>query len=85
MPYELAFSDEALNNLKKLENSTAKRILDKIEESGKNPSHFFERLAGREDYKLRVGDYRILAKILQNEERIFVFSIEHRKKVYKNK
>lgn len=85
MPYELAFSEEALNNLKKLENQMVKRILDRIEEASKNPAHFFERLAGREEYKLRIGDYRLLAKILQNEEKIFIFSIEHRKKVYKNK
>ncbi len=30
--------------------------------------HFFERLTGRTDYKLRIGDYRAIADILDSEK-----------------
>ncbi len=83
MKFQLIFSEEALWQLKKLDNKTAKRILDKLESTTTDPVNFFERLAGREEYKLRVGDYRILARILIVDKKIFVMSIGHIKKIYK--
>ena len=41
------------------------------------------RLSGREDYKLRVGDYHVVADINESEKRIRVTLIDHRKRVYK--
>ena len=81
--FKVIYSEEALYQLKKLDNDTAKRIIEKIGESGENPVHFFKRLAGREEYKLRVGDYRIIADIMQKEKTIFIRSMGHRKKIYK--
>jgi len=83
MAFKLVFSEEALYQLKKLDNKTAKRILDKLQSSAKNPVHFFERLSGREEYKLKIGDYRVIANILQNENTVFIRSLGHRKNIYK--
>lgn len=83
MTFKIVFSDEALYQLKKLDNKTAKPVLDKIESASENPLHFFERLSGRDEYKLRAGDYRIIANILQNDKTIFVRSLGHRKNIYK--
>lgn len=85
MTFKFIFSEEALFQLKKLDNETAKRILDRIEKAAENPTHFFERLAGRDDYKLRTGDYRILAKIMFKEKTVFILSLGHRKNIYKTK
>lgn len=49
------------------------------------PHHFFERLVGRNDYKLRIGDYRVIADINDSSKRIEITLIGHRKKVYKKK
>ncbi len=81
--FRIEFSDEAVYQLKKLDNKTASRILEKIEETKKNPLHYFKRLRGREEYKLRVGDYRIIANIMQNDKIIFIRSVGHRKNIYK--
>lgn len=83
MSFSITFSEEALAQLRKLDNETVKRILDKIEDASANPAHFFGRLAGREEYKLRVGDYRIIAKVLFTENKIFILSLGHRKNIYK--
>ncbi len=83
MAFRLVFTEEALYQLKKLDNKTAKRILDKLQSSAKNPTHFFGRLSGREEYKLRIGDYRVIANIMQNENTIFIRSLGHRKNIYK--
>jgi len=83
MAYFLEFMHEALRELKGLENKEAKRIVEKLKESSKNPNAFFERLVGREEYKLRVGDYRVIANILNTEKKILIRSLGHRKNIYK--
>ena len=83
MAFQFTFSEEALVYLRKLDDKTSKRILDKLETTSENPIRFFERLAGREEHKLRVGDYRLIAKILIKENTVFILSIGHRKNIYK--
>jgi len=55
--YELIIDDKAIEFLEKLEKSLAQRIFKKIQSTKKEPFHFFKRLEGRTDFKLRVGDY----------------------------
>jgi len=81
--YELVFDEEAVNFLNKLPEYLKKRIFNKITSTKENPFHFFEKLTERKDYKLRVGDYRVIADIDRNSKRIEVTIIGHRKNVYK--
>lgn len=82
--YELRFDDDKpIDFLAKLPKALGRRIYKKIISAKSNPFHFFERLKGRTDYKLRVGDYRVIADIDKNEKLIEVTLIEHRRKVYK--
>ncbi|NQV08779.1 type II toxin-antitoxin system RelE/ParE family toxin [Candidatus Woesearchaeota archaeon] len=81
--YKIIFDSEALDFLEKTEKSLAKRIWDKIMSTKENPHHFFERLTGRNDYKLRIGDYRAVADIDDNSKRIEITLIGHRKNIYK--
>ena len=83
--FKVVFSQEAVYQLKKLDNRNASRIIEKIRKTSKNPLHYFKRLSGREEYKLRVGDYRIIANIMQNEKTIFIRSLGHRKEIYKKR
>ena len=46
------------------------------------PLHYFEKLTKKNFYKLRVGDYRVIADINENEIKILVLLIGHRKNVY---
>lgn len=80
--HQVIFDPEALEVLGKLEKGIAQRIWDKIMSTKENPSHYFERLAGRTDYKLRVGDYRVIADI--DTTSIHVTVIGHRKNIYQN-
>jgi|TARA_B100001964_G_C13724987_1_gene376268 mRNA interferase RelE/StbE len=81
--YELTFDSEAISFLEKAEKVIAKRIWNKLQSTKENPHRYFERLSERQDYKLRVGDYRALADIDDQNKRIFVSLIGHRKNVYK--
>ena len=82
--YEIIFDPEALEFLGKLDKKNAKMIWDKIMSTKSDPHHFFERLVGREDYKLRIGDYRAIADINDTSQRVEITIIDHRKKVYKD-
>lgn len=82
--YELILDEEAIEFLNKLPKEVKKRIFNKITSTKENPLHFFERLAGRTDYKLRIGDYRVIADVDQGNETIKVTTIGHRKNIYKN-
>lgn len=82
MPFRTVLSEDARHQLRGLETSIARRIVMKLEEARENPAHFFERLTGREEYKLRVGDWRIIANILPKEETLVVRAIGHRKNIY---
>ncbi len=81
--YEVFFDPEALEFLWKLDKSLAKRIWDEIITTKSEPHHFFERLVGRKDYKLRIGDYRVIVDINDSSKRIEITLIDHRKKIYK--
>ncbi len=80
MSFELEFDEKAIEFLDKLPKELKKRIFDKIIQAKENPFHYFERLAERAEYRLRVGDYRIIADI--DSLKIQIRYIGHRKNVY---
>ena len=82
--YEIIFDPPAIDFLNKLPKEIKQRIFNKTISTKENPHHFFERLEGRKDYKLRVGDYRVIADIDNHNKRIEITLIGHRKNVYKN-
>jgi mRNA interferase RelE/StbE len=81
--YSINFDPEALEFLEKSEKEIRVRIYNKIMDTKENPFHYWERLTGRKDYKLRIGDYRAIADINQNSKLIEVTLIGHRKNIYK--
>ncbi|MEK6809819.1 MAG: type II toxin-antitoxin system RelE/ParE family toxin [Nanoarchaeota archaeon] len=80
--YNIIFDEEAIDFLNALPKEIKERIFKKIISAKENPLHFFERLAGRNEYKLRVGDYRIIADIDQANNKVKIDFIGHRKNVY---
>ena len=70
--------------MNKLPKEVKRRIWDKLTYTKENPFHFFERLAGRTDFKLRIGDYRVIADLDRGNNTIKVTIIGHRKNIYKN-
>ncbi|MBW2991706.1 type II toxin-antitoxin system RelE/ParE family toxin [Candidatus Woesearchaeota archaeon] len=83
MTHEVIFDEQAIEFLVKLPKELRKRIYSRIISTKNNPFHFFERLEGRRDFKLRVGDYRAIADISSNSKKIQITVIGHRKNIYK--
>jgi mRNA interferase RelE/StbE len=80
--YSLVFEKSALRTLRKLPKEARERIFRKLQETKESPFRFFERLAGRPEYKLRVGDYRVIADIDKGVLTILVLYVGHRSNVY---
>ena len=81
--YNLVFDEKVLQYLEKLPKTVSKRIFKKLQETKENPHHYFVKLSNRSEYKLRVGDYRIIADIEDNKLVIYVIHSDHRRTVYK--
>ena len=80
--HEIIFDEEAIDFLNTLPKEIKERIFKKILSTKDNPLHFFERLTARSEYKLRVGDYRIIADIDSAKKKVQVTFVGHRKNVY---
>lgn len=81
--YDLIFDILAIKYLGKLNKNLRERIFNKIQAAKQNPFYFFERLERRTDYKLRIGDYRVIADI--TDHKIIITKIGHRRNIYKRK
>ena len=73
---------KVLDDLEKLPMVVSKRIVRKIESIKEYPEHFLEKLVGDPGYKVRVGDYRIIIDVVENEKILVVRVVGHRRNVY---
>ncbi len=82
MGYTVKWRQKVLDELEKLPMVVSKRIVRKVNSITEQPEHFLERLSGDLGYKLRVGDYRIIIDVIENEKILAVRVIGHRRNVY---
>jgi mRNA interferase RelE/StbE len=84
MGYQLLIEKKAKKQLSSISEPYFTRIVDAIEKLSFEPRPMGSRkLIGRDGYRLRVGDYRIIYSIKDKELVIFVLEIGHRKDIYK--
>lgn len=86
--YQAVILEEAERDLEQLDKPVAKRISKRIEWLADNFHQIKpEPLTGEwaRFFKLRVGDYRVIYKILHEEQLIAIHRIRHRSQVYKEK
>jgi mRNA interferase RelE/StbE len=82
--YEIEFKLSAQKSLEKLPKKIQKRIQGVITVLEANPlPPIAERLKGRDAYRIRVSDYRIIYSIENNKLLVLVVSIGHRREVYR--
>jgi mRNA interferase RelE/StbE len=88
LAWTVEISNIAERQLRKIDRSIQKRILDWLEdrlENCKNPRHFGEPLKGNHAglWRYRIGDYRVLCEIQDEKIVVLVLAIGHRREVYK--
>ena len=82
MTYYVTLSEDARRTLKKLDRTTAGRMVKKLEAAASDPFPYLKRLEGVPLFSLRVGDYRLILSLDLDRKMILVIRIGHRKKVY---
>lgn len=84
--YNLQISSKTQKDFKKLNPQIKKRISKAILQLEKNryPQQF-KPLMGRRiaQYRLRIGDYRVLYDVYDDDEAVLVMRIGHRKDIYR--
>ncbi len=82
MTYEIVLSKKAFNQLKKLDKTAQKRIFKALERIRIRPEEYVQKLVGSSEFRLRVGDYRLILDIDKEKIQILVLKIGHRKNIY---
>lgn len=83
MTYNIVFSPNAQKQLDKLEKDLKERILLSLERIKVRPYDFVKKLSGAPYFRFRVGDYRLVLDIRNNELIIIVIEVGHRRNIYK--
>jgi mRNA interferase RelE/StbE len=88
MSYAIKFYKEALKNIKKLDKTTRNRILDHINILAENPKNkeldIKKMQSTQNQFRLRVGSYRIVYSLVDEELIIIIVRVGSRGDVYKN-
>lgn len=87
MKYKVVFSEKSKKQLKKLDRHTAALIIGWIEKNIENCDNprihgkgLVENRSGQ--WRYRIGDYRIICEINDEEVVVLVLEVGHRKEVY---
>lgn len=88
MKYKILFEKNADKQLRKIDPTQQRIIVSWIAknlENTPNPRIFGKSLKGNlnEYWRYRVGDYRIITKIDDDEIKILIIEIGHRREIYK--
>lgn len=88
MKYQIIFNKKADKQLRKIDIIQQRMIVNWIErnlENADDPKKLDKTLKGnlKNYWRYRVGDYRIIAEINDDEIEILIINIGHRKDIYK--
>lgn len=91
MAYKIVITESAAKELKRIPAKMQDRIFEKIQDLAEEPKpHSHKKLknfdmpgSDQDDYyRIRVGDYRVIYTVENEQITIFIMKIAHRKDVY---
>tara|TARA_Y100000310_G_C20395145_1_gene674728 strand:- start:227 stop:484 length:258 start_codon:yes stop_codon:yes gene_type:complete len=82
LTYDVKIKPKAIKQLKKIPKDVVERILKKIILIKDTPQSFMKKLESKNIWSLRVGDYRVLIDIFEDNKIIEIIKVGHRKDVY---
>ncbi len=85
MRYSITYAPSVAKAIRKLDKPTARRLLDAIGALADNPrpSGCIELKGGDGELRVRVGDYRIVYDVQDDELLVLVLKVGHRREVYR--
>ena len=80
--YRIEYTRIAEKQIQKLERGVQDRIFKVLERARIRPEMYFAKLTGHALYRLKAGDYRIIADIQRGQLTILVVKVSLRENVY---
>jgi len=83
--YKIVYAKFVVKDIKDIENRSLKKIKSEIEKLAQFPDiENIRKLTNHpvSDFRMKVGDYRVLFDVDNNERVIFILKIGHRREVY---
>jgi len=83
--YKIEWKRSAIKELEKLPRPMISRIVSAVDNLSSTPyPQGVRKLAGTEDsYRIRIGNYRVIYKIIENKLIVEIIRVGHRKDVYR--
>lgn len=83
MLYSVVFSRQAIKALENINKPFYSNIKQAIIDLAKNPRPVgYKKLKGRDSYRIRIGNYRVIYDIFDRELLIDIVTLGHRKDIY---
>ena len=81
---KIEFGTKALKFISKLEKDSKERVFKRIRQLGNDPfPSDVKKLKGEKDvYRIRIGDFRVLYRVIPKDDAILVFRVDKRSRVY---
>jgi len=83
MSHTIKWESNSESEINSLPLEISLRIYDKVDDSKNNPEHYLERLKGMPEYKIRIGDYRVILIWDKTNKILKIQAVGHRKHIYK--
>jgi mRNA interferase RelE/StbE len=83
--YEVYIEKTAESDLKRLPTSTFQRVIPQIRALAQNPrpSGCRKLTGSKNDWRIRIGDYRVLYEIDEKVKAVRILRVRHRREVYR--
>jgi mRNA interferase RelE/StbE len=83
--YEVFIERSAERDLRKLPEETFRRIIDHIRALSQNPrpSGCHKITGSKSDWRIRIGDYRVIYEVDEKEKAVRVMRVRHRREAYR--
>lgn len=84
MPYSIIYTSSAAKALRKVDRMTARRLVQGIEKLANDPrpQGCVQLKGGDGEFRIRVGDYRIVYEVEDEQLIILVLRLGHRREIY---
>lgn len=85
MSYEIRYVPSAAKAIRKLDKATARRLINAIGELARDPRPpgCIQLKGGNGELQIRVGNYRVVYDVQDDELLVLVVQVSHRREVYR--
>jgi mRNA interferase RelE/StbE len=83
--YKILIKKSAAGELAKIPSKDLEKIVRRVRDLGQNPRPFgCRKLSGKDKYRLRQGDYRIVYEVDDSRRIVEVYKIGNRREIYRD-